>query len=284
MWRPQAIDHKGEHRMQTSTRIMPTLAAALILAACGGAEAPAPAEEQATTDSLVPITDQATLPDTVPPAPPETVYVEKAPVAAKPAAKPTPKPVAKPSPATPAPTAAPSDRTLRLAATTTFSGTAVDSIHSRYNKVGDVVRMRVSADVTDESGKVVIPAGSVVSLAITSIAPAEQKGEKGTLSLAARSVSINGESYPITARASDYEYVMKARGVGGGEVARTAGGAAAGAIIGKVIGGKTGTVVGAVGGAAAGAAIADKEADRDIIVSAGKTITLALRDEFSRQP
>ncbi|HET9133750.1 MAG TPA: glycine zipper domain-containing protein [Gemmatimonadales bacterium] len=271
--------------MQASKQILSAVAAVAILAACGGADAPAPAGDSlAMGDSLVPITDQAVLPDTAPPAPAETVYVEKAPAGAT--TRPKPKPVLNPRPAgsTPAPAPAPVDRTLRLAATTTFSGTAVDSIHSRYNKVGDVVRMRVSADVTDESGKVVIPAGSVVSLAITAIAPAEQKGEKGTLSLSARSVSINGESFPLAARASDYEYVMKARGVGGGEVARTAGGAAAGAIIGKVIGGKTGTVVGAVGGAAAGAAIADKEADRDIIVSAGKTITLALRDEFSRQP
>ena len=46
--------------------------------------------------------------------------------------------------------------------------------------------------------------------------------------------------------------------------------------------GKTGTVVGAVGGAAAGAAIANETANRDIIVTAGKNMTITLRDDFSR--
>jgi hypothetical protein len=41
--------------------------------------------------------------------------------------------------------------------------------------------------------------------------------------------------------------------------------------------------VGAIGGGAAGAAVAAKTANRDIIVHAGSTVTLTLRDEFVRK-
>lgn len=163
-----------------------------------------------------------------------------------------------------------------------FTTAAVDSVHSEYNKVGDPVRVRVNADVTGDDGRVVIPAGSVVTLTIVSIAQAANRGEKGTLVLSARSVEIGGTSHPITARATDYTYEMKARGIGAGEVAKTGAGAVAGGIIGSVIGGKTATVIGAVGGAAAGGAIAAKSANRDIIVHAGSSVTLTLRDDFSR--
>ncbi|MBK6494163.1 MAG: hypothetical protein IPG05_03535 [Gemmatimonadetes bacterium] len=165
---------------------------------------------------------------------------------------------------------------------TTLSTVTLDSIHSEYTRVGDPIRVRVSSDVSSSTGRVIIPAGSVITLAVTAIGQANNRGEKGTLSLAGRSVEINGQSYPITAAATDYEYEMKARGVGATDVARTGAGAAAGAIIGRVIGGKTGTIVGAVGGGAAGAAVAAKSANRDIIVHAGKAMTITLRDDFAK--
>jgi uncharacterized protein YcfJ len=160
---------------------------------------------------------------------------------------------------------------------------AIDSIHSHLNKAGDLVRVKVANDVADADGKVVIPAGSVVTLQIVQIAEAWNSGVKGTLVLSANDVDINGVRYPLTARASDYAYQMKARPIGAAEVAKTGIGAAAGAIIGHAIGGKTGTVVGAVGGGAAGAAVASKTANHDIIVHAGSSVTLTLRDEFVRR-
>lgn len=261
--------------------------AALAVAACGKEKSlEANRDTMAAPDTLTPIADAPALTDTMPrKTPPETVFVSKpsSPPVTKPKPKPTTsQPAPSPAPAPAPPPAAPS-RPAALTSGSTFTATAIDSVHSRYTKVGDQFHVRVRNDVTSSEGKVVIPAGSVVTLSVVEIAPAPNRGEKGTLVLSARNVEINGSSYPITARASDYQYEMKARGVGAGEVAKTAGGAAAGAIIGRVIGGKTGTVVGAVGGGAAGAAIAAKSADRDIIVHAGNSVTLTLRDDFTRQ-
>lgn len=228
-----------------------------------------------TGDTLVPIADAPKLDSPTTKAPPETVYVAKTP-----APRPRP-PAASPRPSDPPPAPAPSRATV-AATGTTIAGTTIDSVHSRYTKVGDPVRVRVSQDVLGANGKVAIPAGSVITLSVTEIAQADNRGEKGTLGLSARSVEIDGKSYDLTARATDYAYEMKARGVGAGEVAKTGAGAAAGAIIGRVIGGKTGTVVGAVGGAAAGAAVASKSANRDIVVHAGTAMTITLRDDFTR--
>ena len=261
-------------------RIVLATVLALALAACG--EKTADGGNALGTDSLVPIADVPALDTSTPAPPPETVFVKTPPKAT--ATRPTTT-TPKPAPQPPAP--APAQAAAAKAAITLVSGTAVstvtiDSIHSEYTRVGDPIRVRVANDVSSSAGKVVIPAGSVITLAVTAIGQANNRGEKGTLSLAGRSVEINGQSYPITAAATDYEYEMKARGVGATDVARTGAGAAAGAIIGRVIGGKTGTIVGAVGGGAAGAAVAAKSANRDIIVHAGKAMTITLRDDFAK--
>ncbi len=264
--------------------------AVLVLVACGGGDKGlAPGDTTAMlNDSLVPIADQALLPDSSPPAPPETVYVDHGtpPPASRPAPSrttPSPAPVPSPAPAsTPPPAPAPAPAVPQLASGTKLNTVTLDTISSRTNKAGDQVRVRVASDVVDADGVTVIPAGSIVTLAIVEIAPAANKGGVGTLTLSARTVTINGTSVPITARATDYAFEMRGRGVTGREVAKTGAGAAAGAIIGRVIGGKKGTVIGAVGGAAAGAAVADATQDRDIVVDAGSAMVLTLRDEFSR--
>lgn len=261
--------------------IVPVTLLAFGLAACGERTAEGDNAQVTNRDSLVPIADAPSLDTSMPPAPPETVYIARPP-AAKPAAR---RPVpAQPSPAAATTTAAvaPAAAPPQLTTGTTVSTTVMDSIHSQFTKVGDLVRVRVTGDVSDADGKVVIPAGSIITLAVVEIAQAPNRGEKGTLTLSARSIQINGTSYPIAARATDYSFEMKARGVGAGEVAKTGAGAVAGGIIGRVIGGKTGTVVGAVGGAAAGAAVAAKSANRDIIVHAGGAMTITLRDTFER--
>lgn len=263
--------------------IVPVTLLAFGLAACGEKTAEGDSALAAKTDSLVPIADAPSLDTSMPPAPPETVYVAR-PAAARPAA---PRPARAPSAGTTTAAVAPATAprpgaSPQLTTGTTVSTTAMDSIHSRYTSAGDLIRVRVTQDVSDAGGKVVIPAGSIITLAVVEIAQASNRGEKGTLTLSARSIQINGTSYPISARATDYAYEMKARGVGAGDVAKTGAGAVAGGIIGRVIGGKTGTVVGAVGGAAAGAAVASKSANRDIIVHAGGAMTITLRDTFER--
>lgn len=257
---------------------------AIGLAACGEKTAEGDTAQLPLGDSLVPISDAAPLDTTKPVAPPETVFVQEPPVVVRRLAPRPPAATAATAttPAVTAPAEQPAASAPSLASGVAIQTVMIDSVHSQYTRVGDPIRVRVASDVMSADGKVVIPAGSVITLTVTDIGQADNRGEKGTLSLAGRSISINGESHPITARATDYEYEMKARGVGATDVAKTGAGAAAGAIIGRVIGGKTGTVVGAVGGAAAGAAVASKTANRDIIVHAGKAMTITLRDEFVR--
>lgn len=233
-------------------------------------------------DSLVPIADAAPLTDTTRPSPAETVYVQ--PPASRPSAsRPAPSRTTPRTPSpSPAPAPAPAPRGMTVEAGTSIATTATEKISSKTHKAGDVVQVRVANDIVGANGKVAIPAGSIVSLSIVEIAGAPNRGERGTLVMSATSVSINGNSYPLNARVTDYAFKMDAGKIGAEQVATTGAGAIAGAVVGRVIGGKTGTAVGAVGGAAAGAAVAAKKADRDIVVDAGNSVTLVLRDDFRR--
>lgn len=276
----------------TFKRTLVLLAAGSLIACGGKADNSTPASDAAglaqTSDSLVSLGEEQTLPPPPPetpaepakPTPPPPVNPKPAPPppAAKPAppaSKPAP-PAAKPTPVEPAPPAA------VLAVGKTIATTLVDSVHSRYSKVGDVVKARVSQDITGADGTVLIPAGAIVSLKVTEIGMADSRGEKGTLALKATEVSFDGKNHAINADATDYEYEMKARGIQGGDVAKTGAGAAAGALIGRVVGGKKGTVGGALVGGAVGAAVASSTADRDIIVHAGQKLTLTLKGDFNR--
>jgi len=226
----------------------------------------------ASPDSLTP----TAVNDKPAAAPVETVFVAEVP---PPAPRRPPRPAPPPPP--PSGTKAPARQGGTLDAGTEIATTLTDSIHSAWNGPGDRVTARVNDDVMD-AGRVVIPAGSVVTYRIDAIGPATSRGERGTLGITAESVRIGGRTYPMSGTASDYNFEMKARSINAGDVATAAGGAAIGAIIGRVIGGKTGTIVGAVGGGAAGTAVAAKNADRDIIVHAGTAVTLVLLDHITR--
>jgi hypothetical protein len=244
--------------------------AAAGFAGCGGGDQ----SDQALADSLsrdlqlVPAESTAALND----APTPT---------GQPAARPSPAP-SRPATQTPQPTAPAPARSL--AAGTTFTATAIDSISSRHNKVGQTMQVRVAADVADSRGRVVIPAGSVVTLRIAALAPSENKSDNvGTLSLVPTSVAIGGNSYDIEGSVSGVESTLKGRGVTAGDAAKVGAGAAAGAAAGQVIGKKTTpTIIGAVVGAAAGAAIASNTADRDVVVASGASMTIELTSNFSR--
>lgn len=249
----------------------------LAVSACGkgNADAQAARDSVALADSLSAMAvggdTGLTKPD---PQAVETVYVAKSPT--KPAG--STKPAAGTAPA-PAPAPATSGT---LAAGSTITTVVMDSVHSNINKVGDLIRVRVNDDMKASNGRVVIPAGSVVTLEIAAIAEAKNRGEQGTLLLTARSVDINGTAHALAANATDYTYEMKAGNVKAGDVGKAGAGAVAGAVIGKVIFGTTGAIIGAVGGAAAGTAVAAKTANRDIIVHAGGSVVLTLRENFTR--
>jgi hypothetical protein len=186
--------------------------------------------------------------------------------APKPKPKPRPKPAAAPSP-------------LTLAAGTSIDAAMSDSINSRHDKPGKIVDARVAHDVKDQAGRVVIPAGSVVKLTVTALAPAENKSSKdGKLDFAVNTVTVNSRVYALDAEIDPVEHVLKGRGVTGGDVAKVGAGTAIGAIGGRLIGGNTkGAVIGGLVGAGAGTAVAVQTADRDVVVRPGTAVRITLR-------
>ena len=272
------------------------LIAVIGLAAIGGcARKP---ETQAAVDSTsrniqLPKSDSAVALNDRPPAPPEAppaaatkqVTPRRAapPARRSSASRAEAPPLPAPASATPAPAPAPAAPAAReLEAGTVVVATASREISSRTNKPGETFTARIGETLTSSDGRVVIPAGSEVTLTIAELKPAPNKGAAdGTLVLRATSVTINGASRPIDAEVTSVEHTLKGRGVGGREAARVGIGAAGGAILGKIIGGKTGAVAGGVTGAAAGAAVAVETAPRDVVIPVGARIKLALRSAFT---
>ena len=259
-------------------RILIALAGAGLLAGCGRKDQAQLAADSASRDIQLPAPDSMQALNDAPVTPPrtDTVYLP----APRTPARTTPRPPA----AAPAPAPAPSPpaaSVARLAEGTAVETEAVTSITSKTNKPGETFTARIGEAVRSADGRVVIPAGSEVTLAIVALKPAPNKSAKdGTIQLRAVSVLINGESHPLDADVTFIEHTLKARGVGTGEAAKVGVGAAAGAILGKVVGGGTGAAVGAVTGAAAGAAVAVETADRDVVVPVGGKIRLTLSTPF----
>jgi hypothetical protein len=153
-----------------------------------------------------------------------------------------------------------------------------EAITSRSNKAGETVTIRVSADVKDANGRVVIPAGSTVDLRITTLTPATNRSqEDGSLALSVTSAMIRGQRYALQGDVTSVTHWLKSRGVGTAEAVKVGVGTAVGAAAGQVIGKDTkGTVIGGAVGAAAGAAAALQTASRDVVVSTGAPVVITL--------
>jgi hypothetical protein len=263
----------------------------LALAACGGGDK----RDVASADSLsrdlqlAPVDSTATLNDRPSADTAATAPVAPAPKPAAPKPRPKPKPSrpAAPSPsATPAPAAsapAPAPAPAGLAAGTSFSAATETEVRSNKNKVGDEITASVASDVKDASGRVVIPAGSKVTLQVTALKESENKGDTtGTLTLKPTAISINGISQPLPASISGVKTTLQGRSTNAGDIAKVGAGTGIGAIVGRVIGGSTkGAVIGGVIGGAVGAQRAVQTKDRDVVVPAGTTVTLTLDDRLT---
>ncbi len=235
----------------------------------------------APVDTTKPLNDQ--------PAPAAVAITPPAPEPAPaPAPKPKPRPAPKPAPSKTAaaePTAAPAPAPKAPASAevgTVIRTTMVDSIHSRHNKVGDVVTAKTAHDITDADGRVVIPAGSAVTLTIVEIKSSENKSDNtGKLQLKATDVTVDGRKYPIDASVDSVQRTLVGRTTNVGDVAKVGAGVGIGAIVGKVLGGGKGAVIGGVVGGAVGAQRAVETKDRDVYVPPGGVVTLKLRGKFT---
>ena len=268
--------------------------AALAVGACGRGEpkqAVAAADSMsrdlqlAPVDTSKPINDQpAAAPAPDPAAAPA---LSPKPAAPAPKSKPKPRPAAPPASAAPRPDAAPAPAPTPLVAPagTAVTATMSDSISSRKNKVGDVVTAKVAADVKDAQGRVVVPAGSTVTLKVTAIHESENKSDNtGTLTLATQDVSINGKTYALDASIDNVARELVGRKTNAGDIAKVGVGTGIGAIVGRVIGGSTkGAIIGGVIGGAVGAQRAVETKDRDVVVPAGSSVALTLRQPIQLQ-
>jgi hypothetical protein len=280
---------------ETMSRSMLAALSLLALAACGRGDK----REVASADSLsrdlqlAPVDTSATLNDrpgadtavaSAPapePTPPPAAAPAPKPAAPKPKPKPTPKPAPTPAPAAPAPASAPA-APAGLSSGASFSAATDTEIRSHKNKVGDEILATIGSDVKDASGRVVIPAGSKVTLQVTAIKESENKGDTtGTLTLKPTAIAINGQSQPLNASISGVKSTLQGRGTNAGDVAKVGAGTAAGAIVGRVIGGSTkGAIIGGIIGGAVGTQRAVETKDRDVVVPAGTTVTLTLNDRL----
>ena len=170
-----------------------------------------------------------------------------------------------------------------LASGTRVDATIQDALSSRTNKAGETLRATVSGDVRDARGDVVIPAGSTVTLTIEQLEPgSDQVRPEGRLSLVVSSVTVNDQTYPVTATLEPVPHLLQGRGVTTDEAARVGAGTAIGALAGQVIGKNTkSTVIGGAIGAVAGTAVAVRYAYRDVVVSAGTPIVFTLTQSLN---
>jgi hypothetical protein len=245
-----------------------------VLAGCGGERGASAVADSLSRDlQRIPVDSSAPLND-APPATAEAKPVpQPKPVAAKP--KPKPKPVA----------AAPQPLIRSLAAGTVISTTVDREITSRTDKPGATVTSTVASDVKDAQGRVVIPAGSKVTLTIAEIHESENKSDKtGRLALTPDSVEVNGTSYALAGTAQALDRTLRDRKTNAGDIAKVGAGTAAGAIVGRVIGGNTkGAIIGGVIGGAIGTQRAVETQDRDVVVPASSRVELTLQGTFTRQ-
>jgi hypothetical protein len=234
-----------------------------MMAGCGGDRGASMAADSLSRDlQRLPVDSSAILSD-------QAAATPAAPVSA-----PKPKPKPKPAPAAP----------RALAAGAMLATTMDREISSRTDKAGGTVTGTVASDVKDAAGRVVIPAGSKVTLTITEIHESENKGDKtGKLTLTPSAVEIQGRSYALTGSAVALDRTLRDRKTNAGDVAKVGVGTAAGAILGRVIGGSTkGAVIGGVIGGAVGTQRAIQTQDADVVVPASSRVEITLGGPFTR--
>ena len=124
-------------------------------------------------------------------------------------------------------------------------------------------------DLTDEHGRVLVPAGSTMRGVVSSVNKATRIDRKGSLTVAFDRVTIKGRSYPIRATVTQ---ALESEGIMG-EKEKIGIGAGAGAIIGAILGGVKGAVAGILIGG--GGTIAATEG-KDVELPSGSVLRVRL--------
>lgn len=165
-----------------------------------------------------------------------------------------------------------------IGAGTEMSLASGTKVCTNTNHVGDTFTATVNQSVQGSNGAS-IPAGSTVTLRVTSLKRSENANDNIAIGLEVVSVRVGGQSYALSADVTSAQ-VEKIRTTSKKtDAGKVLGGAAVGAVLGQVIGKNTkGTVIGAAAGAAAGTAAAAATANYDGCINSGDTIHIKLNN------
>jgi hypothetical protein len=152
--------------------------------------------------------------------------------------------------------------TIGTSANEVPSGTEIEvrmqnGLNSGTSLVEDRFEATTMTDVV-VSGRVLIPAGSVMRGVVTAVEPATRTNRTARLTVSFDQVTVAGRPYPMRGTVTE---ALEGEGIRG-EVGRTGAGAGVGAVIGGILGGVKGAVLGAViGGGGTIAATEGREVD-----------------------
>jgi hypothetical protein len=122
-----------------------------------------------------------------------------------------------------------------------------------------------------------IPAGSTVTLEVTSVKRSENANDNIVMEFAVKSVNVGGRTYAVNGNVSDAQVDRVRSSTRSDDTKKVVGGAVLGAIAGQIMGKNTkSTVIGAAAGAAAGAGAAAATANYDGCVPDGGNIVVTL--------
>jgi hypothetical protein len=145
------------------------------------------------------------------------------------------------------------------------------SLSSSTNRAGDTVLGTLVSDVTSD-GHVLAPAGSELRGRVTAAVDSGRVKGRARLAFAFDTLVVDGESYPISARATD----ITAENTHKKDAAIIGGGALAGGIIGAIADGKGGAGKGALIGGAAGTGAVLATKGKQVSLPAGTQINVKL--------
>jgi hypothetical protein len=160
---------------------------------------------------------------------------------------------------------------------TEFDVRLQSSLSSSTAQVEDHFEATTLVDLQDPSGRVLVPAGSVMRGIVSSVTKATRTERTGKLTVAFDRVTIDGRSYPTRGTVTQ---TIESEGIKG-ETAKIGVGAGAGAILGAILGGVKGAVAGVLIGG--GGTIAATEG-KDVDLPAGSGLRVRLDSPLTVAP
>ncbi len=182
-------------------------------------------------------------------------------------------------PASAVPVAKPKPKPIVVPAGTVLTVRISQALGSKTSQPGQTFAASLTQPVS-VGGKTALPAGADINgTVVTAKAKGKVKGE-GELTLALRTISVRGQTYPIQTAA--WSTTMK--GKGKRTAATTGGGAAGGALIGGLAGGGKGAAIGAAVGAGAGFVGGTMTGNKQIEIPAESALTFTLSEPLTLPP